>query len=252
MINLGEIPEAELARRCDMAAPVLFRYLRAKRRPSAPMVRRINAAVGKLFGEPNITNYLSAVASRDDLISADGRSVEDFTDVLSFLLKDMRDGFESEFRVAFVSLSELNRISLRADLIADFRRRLIRHVTGEISTETKLEAYLRIIYAYGIPARDWLKPEMTHERESDARTFHNAVTVSLASTSLRVTERTECETAIGVAFGNYCTRVLDEHIRDTRRIEDSLYQLGYHKAREEIFSQLAKGKIKLAKDEIPK
>ena len=248
MIRLANISEAELARKCNMAAPVLFRYLRAKRRPSAPMVRRINNILGKLFGQPNITDYLSAVASRDDLVSADGRSLEDFTDVLSFVSKDMRDGYDLEFRRAFANQPELNRTSLRSDLIAEFRRRLIRHVTGEVSSEPKLEAFVRIISSFGLPARDWIKPEITKENESDAWIFYNAVIKSLASTSLCLSERLDCEFAITSAFRAYMLRFFRDNERfataraeSTERIIKSSYDLGYITARAEIFNQLAKG-----------
>ena len=224
-----------------MAAPVLFRYLRLKRRPAAARVRRINVAVGRLFGDSNITDYLNASASRDGLISPDQRSGEDLTDVVFFVGKFMRDGFEREFEAALAVQNEEKRNSLRNELIADFRKRLIRHITGEIANEGRLEAYFRVAAAYGLPAQEWLKPETERISESENLEFRNAVTKSLVATSLRVPERVECESAITHAFNLYCANAYKRWLVDLDKSVEFARSIGYHTAREEIFSQLAKG-----------
>ena len=220
LLQILDVPEARLARAAKLERPVLHRYLRGVRRPPPTKVRGINTAFGAMLEQPNVRDYLNAVACQDEIISPDTRSDDDVSDVLLIVSRNMRDGFVSAFYDLLSAQPPEVRKALSASLVAEFRKRLVRHVTGRLNEETFLDAFLRLTHVHRLDIEHWLSShsEIEHEKSEERLAFE--IQDALKDFVTSIADRMKCESRIMSAVYTHLADQTREFFLEMKAADD--------------------------------
>jgi transcriptional regulator with XRE-family HTH domain len=213
--------QAELARRLKRHRSGLQHFLRGTRHPTVETVHEINAAMGLLLRNPNVTFYLeSLIPSEEEDPDDDGPphySVDADPDAgvaMAFGIIEpyLRAGAKDEIMTDWHRRAGTRRSELFDDVNRAWRREVIRSVDGTVPRKLFVEEMTDILEKYGIRLKKWFKPEPAVRKYRALENVYFTTRNALKQTGAGAALRAELEATIMAAVLNYIHA--DEHNHD--------------------------------------